>query len=220
MNQLDQICDDIRKEFDQKTHLRDNALAQARELTRHSSLAIRAIHRDEDDEALKELKAGKLLANALQADLKDHPELYFAGYTQDALKEYVEARLTMAMIRNQSLPTPGELGVEYPAYLNGLTETLGELRRRCLDLLRPGYSAEVERLLGVMDDVFTQLVTMDYPDAITDGLRRRTDLARGIIERTRADITVAFRQNELENKLNQLSNFLQEKVSNLEKKRC
>lgn len=211
MNQLDQICDDIRKEFDQKTHLRDNALAQARELTRHSSLAIRAIHRDEDDEALKELEAGKLLANALQADLKDHPELYFAGYTQDALKEYVEARLTMAMIRNQSLPTPGELGVEYPAYLNGLTETLGELRRRCLDLLRPGYSAEVERLLGVMDDVFTQLVTMDYPDAITDGLRRRTDLARGIIERTRADITVAFRQNELENKLNQLSNFLQEK---------
>jgi len=84
------------------------------------------------------------------------------------------------------------------------------LRRRCLDLLRPGYSTEVERLLAMMDDIFTQLVTMDYPDAITDGLRRRTDLARGIIERTRADITVSFRQNTLERKLDQLAKLLGE----------
>jgi len=115
------------------------------------------------------------------------------------------------MIKGAPLPTPQELDAEPPAYLNGLTETLGELRRRCLDLLRPGYSAEVERLLAMMDDVFTQLVTMDYPDAITDGLRRRTDLARGIIERTRADITVSFRQNELESKLDRLSGLLEGK---------
>ncbi|MEA4931840.1 MAG: haloacid dehalogenase [Anaerolineaceae bacterium] len=211
-DQLDLICDQIRHEFDQKTALRDEALKQARELTRHASLAIRAIHREDHDEAQSEINLGRELAQALTRTLRtEHPELFFAGYTQDAIKEYCEACLTVAMIKGEVLPTPQDLDAEPPAYLNGLTETLGELRRRCLDLLRPGYSAEVERLLALMDDVFTQLVTMDYPDAITDGLRRRTDLARGIIERTRADITVSFRQNELESKLDRLSGLLEGK---------
>ena len=211
-DQLDLICDQIRHEFDQKTALRDEALKQARELTRHASLAIRAIHREDHDEAQSEIHLGRELAQALTRTLRtEHPELFFAGYTQDAIKEYCEACLTVAMIKGEALPTPQDLDAEPPAYLNGLTETLGELRRRCHDLLRPGYSAEVERLLALMDDVFTQLVTMDYPDAITDGLRRRTDLARGIIERTRADITVSFRQNELESKLDRLSGLLEGK---------
>jgi len=211
-NQLDLICEQIRHEFDQKTALRDAALKQARELIRHASLAIRAIHREDQDEAQSELDKARELAKVLTTTLRgEHPDLFFAGYTQDALKEYCEACLTVAMIKGEPLPTPQELDAEPPAYLNGLTETLGELRRRCLDLLRPGYSAEVERLLALMDDVFTQLLTMDYPDAITDGLRRRTDLARGIIERTRADITVSFRQNELESKLNRLSELLEDK---------
>jgi len=211
-DQLDLICDQIRRGFDQKTALRDEALKQARELTRHASLAIRAIHREDHAEAQAEIALGRELAQALTNTLRtEHPDLFFAGYTQDAIKEYCEACLTVAMIKGEPLPTPQELDAEPPAYLNGLTETLGELRRRCLDLLRPGYSAEVERLLAMMDDVFTQLVTMDYPDAITDGLRRRTDLARGIIERTRADITVSFRQNELESKLDRLSGLLEGK---------
>jgi translin len=211
-DQLDLICEQVRREFDQKTALRDEALKQARELTRHASLAIRAIHREEQDEAHLEIDQARKLAYTLTNTLRNkHPDLFFAGYTQDAIKEYCEACLTVAMIKGEALPTPQELDAEPPAYLNGLTETLGELRRRCLDLLRPGYSAEVERLLALMDDVFTQLVTMDYPDAITDGLRRRTDLARGIIERTRADITVSFRQNELEIKLDRLSELLESK---------
>ncbi len=210
MDKLDSICERIRADFDQRTALRDAALAKARELTRHASLAIRAIHREEEGEARKELAAATTLANEMRERLKEYPDLYFAGYTQDALKEHAEAALTVALIRGENLPTPEDLGVEYPAWLNGLTETLGELRRRCLDLLRPGYSNEVERLLAAMDDIFTQLVTMDYPDAVTDGLRRRTDMARGIIERTRADITVAFRQNELEAALERLSRKLPE----------
>lgn len=209
MEELDIICDRIREDFDKRTALRDAALARARELTRRASLAIRAIHREDEAEARKELEAAEGIAAEFRENLKDHPDLYFAGYTQDALKEHAEAALTVAMILGQKLPTPEELGVEYPAWLNGLTETLGELRRRCLDLLRPGYSQEVERLLGLMDDIFTQLVTMDYPDAVTDGLRRRTDLARGIIERTRADITVSFRQSELEAALERLDHKLQ-----------
>lgn len=213
MDHLDPICDQIREDFNRKTAWRDAALGQARELTRHASLAIRAIHREDHAEAETELEAGRQLVHTIKADLRDDPDLYFAGYTQDAIKEYCEAQLTVAMILNRALPTPQELGAEYPAYVNGMTETLGELRRRCLDLLRPGYSEEVERLLGCMDDIFTQLVTMDYPDAITDGLRRRTDLARGIIERTRADITVSFRQSELERALSRLSRQLSDQQS-------
>lgn len=213
MDHLDPICDQIREDFNRKTARRDVALGQARELTRHASLAIRAIHREDRAEAETELEAGRQLVHTIKADLRDDPDLYFAGYTQDAIKEYCEAQLTVAMILNRALPTPQELGAEYPAYVNGMTETLGELRRRCLDLLRPGYSEEVERLLGCMDDIFTQLVTMDYPDAITDGLRRRTDLARGIIERTRADITVSFRQSELERALSRLSRQLSDQQS-------
>lgn len=208
MSELDQICEQIRQDFDRKTTRRDAALAQARQLTRHASLAIRATHREEEAEAQSELDQARELVQALRGGLADNPDLYFAGYTQDAIKEYVEAQLTVALIMNRPLPTPADLGAEYPAYLAGLTETLGELRRRCLDLLRPGYSAEVERLLTWMDDIFTQLVTMDYPDAITEGLRRRTDLARGIIERTRADITLSFRQSELESALTRLSTQL------------
>ena len=208
MDQLSNICQEIRLDFEKKTKKRDEALAKARELTRHSSLAIRAIHREDNAEVEKELAAVRAGALELRESLKDDPDLYFTGYTQDAIKEAVEAQLTVALIRDQKLPTPAELDVAYPAYVNGLTETLGELRRRCLDLLRPGYNQEVERLLRCMDDVFTELVTMDFPDAITDGLRRRTDLARGIIERTRADITVAFRQSELEDALKRLSDQL------------
>ena len=111
------------------------------------------------------------------------------------------------------MPTPEDLHAENPAYLNGLTETLGELRRRSLDLLRPGYNSEVERLLDLMDEVYTQLVTMDYPDAITEGLRRRTDLARGIIERTRADVTVAYREEQLAKKLDHLSQQLADQIN-------
>lgn len=214
MQALDKICEDIRTDFENKTALRDEALRDARQCIKHASLAIRAIHRNEETEARQELAQGRELVNHLRLTLKDaHPDLYFAGYTQDAVKEYCEAELTVAMILGLPLPTPEDLNAENPAYLNGLTETLGELRRRCLDLLRPGYNDEVERLLDMMDEVYTQLVTMDYPDAITEGLRRRTDLARGIIERTRADITVAYREEQLAQKLDQLSRQLSAQAS-------
>ena len=209
---LDEICESIRSDFEHKTTLRDDALRDARQCVKHASLAIRAIHRSEETEARQELARGRELALRLRESLKlAHPELYYAGYTQDALKEYCEAELTVAMILGEELPVPEDLNAENPAYLNGLAETLGELRRRCLDLLRPGYNREVERLLEHMDEIYTQLVTMDFPDAITEGLRRRTDLARGIIERTRADITVAYREEQLAQKLDKLSGQLSDR---------
>jgi translin len=205
MERLEVIADQIRAQFDARTAARDQALTQARALTRFCSQAIRAVHRDEDDLMNEHLGEARKLAESLRADLARHPDLYYAGYTQDALKEYVEANVTCALIKNHPLPEPTDLGVEHNTYLNGLSEVVGELRRRCLDILRHGYSAEAERLLTLMDDIYAVLVTMDYPDAITNGLRRQTDIARSIIEKTRGDITFSLRGEHLERAISQLS---------------
>ncbi len=205
MDKLEQISEKIRESFDIRNKARDEALAVCRILTRHAAHAIRAIHRSEVEEAHTQLEDARKLAAGLRDSLADHPDLFFSGYTQDALKEFTEAEITCALIQNQALPTPEDLQVENATYLNGLAEVTGELRRRCMDILRQGYSQEAERLLGCMDDIYSVLVTMDYPDAITNGLRRHTDLVRGIVERTRGDLTISLREQHLESALADLS---------------
>jgi translin len=212
MDRLEQISESIRQDFEAQTAARDAALAQTRQLTRHCSQAIRAIHRDESEAADAELKAAAELAAALRAGLKDFPDLYFAGYTQDALKEYAEANLVKALVSNSALPSPQDLQVESATYLQGLSEAAGELRRRCLDILRHGHSEEAERLLTQMDDIYAVLVTMDYPDAVTRGLRRLTDICRSLVERTRGDMTISLRQQRLEENLKQLEDHLDGKA--------
>ena len=138
------------------------------------------------------------LVNQLKSELANHPDLFYTGYTQDALKELVEAHTLYAMVQGQTLPTPADLRVPAAAYLNGLAEAASELRRFILDLIRLGRTREGEPYLAVMDDVYIHLVTMDFPDALTGGLRRTTDMLRGVLERTRGDLTVAVRQEELE----------------------
>ncbi len=208
MQKLESIAEQIRKDFDNRTAARDKALASARQLTRACSLSIRAAHRLETDGMAGLLAEARSLADDLRAALADYPDLYYTGYTQDALKEYVEANVTCALIQNQALPAPEALGVISATYLNGLAEVVGELRRRILDILRHGYSEEAERLLGHMDDIYDVLVTMDYPDAITSGLRRQTDIARSIIEKTRGDITFSLRGEYLEQAMRRLSGQL------------
>ena len=216
MHKLESIAERIRQNFDVQTAKRDEALKQARQLTRACSLAIRAVHRD-DREAMEEtLTEAQNLADKLRDELKAFPDLFFAGYTQDALKEFVEANVTCALIQNQPLQTPEELGVEDATYLNGLAEVVGELRRRTLDILRSGYSEEAERLLGHMDEIYSVLVTMDYPDAITNGLRRQTDLARGILEKTRGDVTFSLRGAQLADAIRNLSTQLNSGQPDLE----
>ena len=208
MHKLESIAEQIRQNFDVRTAKRDEALKQARQLTRACSLAIRAVHRDDKEAMEANLAEAQNLADKLRDELKEHPGLFFAGYTQDSLKEFVEANVTCALIQNQPLQTPEELGVEEPTYLNGLAEVVGELRRRTLDILRSGYSQEAERLLGHMDEIYSVLVTIDYPDAITNGLRRQTDLARGIIEKTRGDLTFSLRGEHLAEAIRKLSGQL------------
>ena len=205
---LEALSDRIRESFERKNQIRDDALAQSRNLIRHAARAIRAIHREDTDLAYENLEEANALADALRKGLSQDPDLYFSGYAQDALKEYCEAHLTVASILNKDWPSPEDLKVEYPTYLNGMSEVVGELRRRIMDIMREGHSQEVERLLDVMDDIYAQLVTMDFPDALTYGLRRRTDIARSIIERTQADVTVSYRQQELEKRITNLSEQL------------
>ncbi len=205
MNEFNEIVDNTRKVFDERTKVRDATLVQARQLTRLSALTIRAIHRSETEEAHSLLNEAHLMVLTMQRDLAAHPEMYYTGYTQDAIKEFAEASLTCALIENRRLPRPEELGIEYATYVNGMAETIGELRRRCLDILRQGYSEDAERLLTTMDEIYNFLVTLDYPDAITNGLRRQTDLVRGIIERTRADLTLSLREQHLQEALQKFS---------------
>lgn len=200
MDNLSSISESIRAAFVAKNAARDEAVNRSRELIRHCSEAIRAIHRREWDKATDKMGLAKAGANDLREGISPYPDLYHTGYTQDALKEVVEAFCTHAIVRGLALPTPDELNVENDTYLNGLAEAATELRRFILDILRreDGDTHEAERLLEAMDDIYDQLVTIDFPDAITGGLRRQTDIVRGVLERTRGDLTTTLQQQRLQ----------------------
>jgi translin len=181
---------------------REAVLGRCREAIRHSANAIRAVHRG-DFETADELagRAGARLREVRQA-LEGHADIFYAGFVHDAEKEYAEAQITLAIIAGRpKLPGPDDLNVEVPAYLNGMGEAVGELRRHLLDALREGRIDYCERCLAVMDEIYGVLVNMDFPDAMTGGLRRTTDSVRGILERTRGDFTIAARQRDLESTL-------------------
>ncbi|MCX8026001.1 MAG: hypothetical protein N3A60_12435, partial [Thermanaerothrix sp.] len=197
LDDFEAFAHQVHAALDALNQAREAALTQARQLTRAPAYAIRAIHRSESDQADAFLAQARILAEQLQSLVQTYPQIFYAGYTQDALKEYAEATLTCAIIENRPLPTPEALNLDYAVYLNGLAEVVGELRRRCLDILRQGYSEEAERLLAWMDEIYNLLVTLDYPDALTNNLRRQTDLVRGIVERTRGDLTLSLREERL-----------------------
>jgi len=193
MDGLDTLGEQMHAVLRAKNAARDRALDQSRTLIRHCSLAIRAVHREEQPAAAEQLEQARVQAAALREGLAAYPDLYYAGYTQDALKELAEASIVFALAYDQPLPTPESLSVEVAAYLNGLGEAAGELRRRCLDTLRKGNTAGAEILLAMMDEIYSLLVTLDYPDGLTGGLRRTTDMVRGVSERTRGDLTLTLR---------------------------
>lgn len=202
---LDDIAAEVRGRFEELNSAREAALRQSRELTRQCSQCIRAIHRREWDDVQAQLDDINNAAAALTAAVADYPELYHSGYTQDALKEVVEAYCTYAIIREEPLPTRHALEVGAATYLKGLAEAATELRRFILDILRQSdqHTDEAERLLEWMDTVYGVLITFDFPDALTHGLRRQTDIVRGVLERTRGDLTNSLRQQQLQQALAQ-----------------
>jgi translin len=191
---LDTIIPRVLDHFAEKNAAREKTLAASRTLIRQSANSIRAVHRGDFEKAEAMLEEARAVRDDAVAALAGHQDIANAGYLHDAQKEYAEARTTLALLSGGSLPSPEELGVEYAAWLNGIAEAVGEMRRAILDRLRAGRQDGCESLLQAMDDIYSVLVTIDFPDAMTGGLRRTTDQTRGILEKTRGDLTMAIVQ--------------------------
>ena len=198
---LEAIAQRIRSSFSTKDAAREKALPLCRETIRYCANAIRAAHRGQSDDARSSLDSARNLLQELNETLAEHNELLNAGFVHDAQKEYAEGYATLSLILGEAIPDPETVGVSYAAYLHGLAEAVGEMRRHLLDTIRKGDISRCEELLSTMDDIYGVLVTMDFPDALTHGLRRMTDVVRGILEKTRGDLTLALRQKDLEQKM-------------------
>ena len=198
---LGPIAEQIRLTLAAKDAAREKVLPLCREVIRHCSDAIRAIHREEFVQAEEMLQSARNLLNAARQAITAYNELSNTGYIRDAQKEFAEGSITLALITGKPIPDLDELGVDAAPYLNGLGEAVGEMRRHLLDSMRRSDLSKCEELLSAMDDIYGVLVTMDFPDAITGGLRRTTDMVRGVLEKTRSDLTLVIRQKELETRL-------------------
>jgi translin len=199
---LDGVSNDLRRRFDERVLARERALPASRRAIRSCANAIRAIHRGEFELAHRLMEEARAAIDEGLAAVAEHPDIRFAGYLQDAQKEYAEARLTEVVVNGgKDVPTPEELGVEDAPYLNGMAEAIGEARRHVLDLLREGRVDESDAMLVSMEDLYAVLVTIDYPDAITGNLRRSTDVSRSLLEKTRGDLAVARVSQDLHDAL-------------------
>ncbi len=205
---LDSIAEQIRLSFSAKDTAREKALPLCREVIRYCSNAIRAVHRQEFDQAKGLLQSARNLLNQAGQAVADYSELSSTGFIRDAQKEFAEGSITLALVTGNQPPTPDELGIDFTAYLNGLGEAVGELRRYLLDSMRKGDLSRGDELLSAMDDIYNILVTIDFPDAITGGLRHTTDRVRGILEKTRSDLTLVIRQKALEQRLGKFEDNL------------
>jgi translin len=184
-----------------RNQAREQALTVSRQVIRNSANAIRAVHRNDFTEAGRLIsEASAKLAETLSIRA-DNPEIYFAGFLSDARKEFTEANITLAVISGNDIPDAAMLGVDPPAYLNGMAEVIGELRRYILDSLRRDDIGRCEELMELMDEIYGILVTVDFPEAVTAGLRHSTDAMRGVLERTRGDLTISLQQRRLEQRL-------------------
>ena len=201
---LEDIAERIRRDFTELDAAREKVLPGCREVIRNCSQAIRAVHRQEFERAVELLKTARRLLSETEQTVADYNALSNTGFFRDAQKEYAEGSILLSVVNGKPMPSPEELGIDNAAYLNGLGEAVGELRRYLLDSMRRDDVSRGEELLRVMDDAYSILVTIDFPDAITGGLRRTTDMVRCVLERTRSDLTLIMRQKDLENRLEQI----------------
>lgn len=192
--QLQDVAGRISASLTAADKAREEGLPHCRRAIRGCSRAIQAIHRDDIATFTRFAGEAESELRAAQNAMRHHPRIAFAGFLHDAEKEYAEARLTFSLVREEAIPDPEDLGVEPPAWLNGLAEAASELRRYLLDQLRAGHPQVAERLLAAMQDVYDLLTTFDFPDAITGGLRRSNDALRAVLERSRADVTTTVLQ--------------------------
>jgi translin len=197
MRGMNEICDHIRVRFDDMDRAREHSLGLSRRIIRNSGDAIKAIHRGEWDRADELVQETGDLVKQVNDLLSDKPDIYYSGYVGNAQTEYAEVSVLRAVLRDEPIPSPHELAIDDAAYLNGVGDAVGELRRHILDMIRKGRPEEGEKYLEVMDEFYTEMMSFDYPDAITHGLRKKTDVARSLIERTRGDLTNALQVKDL-----------------------
>ncbi len=202
-DELGRHVDSLRAEIDAAHRAREEALPLCRQVIRESGRSIRAVHRLDPTEAAARADEAESLLRRAQEVLEPHPSVAYAGFLHDAEKEYAEARFTAALVAGEPLPDAGELGVFRTSWLRGLAEAASELRRHLLDRLRDGELERGEELLTVMDDVYDALVAVDYPDALTGGLRRTVDALRAVLERSRGDVTATVVQSRLQKAIEQ-----------------
>ena len=195
---LTQASERAQQELSAKHDARETGLRISREVIRLSANAIRAVHRHDLDEATSLISGASQQLEEADVIRGRSPDIYYSGFLADARKEYAEANITLALISGNPIPQAEDLGVEMASYLNGMGEVIGELRRYVLDSLRRNETERCEELMQVMDDIYSLLVTVDFPEGVTGGLRRTTDAMRGVLERTRGDLTMTLRQLELE----------------------
>ena len=197
-DELASLAAPVRERLDAANGAREKGLSAARRTIQFCSQSIRATHRLDWDQAASLADDAASSLREAQEALRPFPQLAASGPLHDAAKEYAEARLTLALADDRPLPSAEELGIADASWLNGLAEAASELRRHLLDRLRAGEMDQSERLLTAMDDVYALLVTVDYPDALTGGLRRTTDALRPVLERTRGDLTTTILQQRLQ----------------------
>lgn len=197
---LEEISVRIRENFEAKDRIREEGLKISREIVRECRTASFALHGQDFEKADKNIKiAGKALEK-LEILFEGHADIYHAGFVEHAQQEYSEVAVLSSLLKEEGdrFPFPEELRVEYAAYLNGLGDVVGELRRHVLDLIRKESFEKAEIFLDIMENIHAMLMDFDYPDAITRGLRRKTDVSRSIIEKTRGDVVNAIGQKKLE----------------------
>ncbi|HII81072.1 MAG TPA: haloacid dehalogenase [Methanosarcina sp.] len=209
---LEEISNRIRENLEVKDRIREEGLKISREIVRECRTASFALHGKDFEKASNSIEtAGKALKK-LEARFEGHADIYHAGFVEHAQQEYSEVSVLYSLLKDEgkmlSLPSPDELGVEYTAYLNGLGDVVGELRRHILDLIRGEAFEKAEVFLGIMENIHATLMDFDYPDAITGGLRRKTDVSRSLIEKTRGDVVNAIQQQKLELSMKSLESRL------------
>lgn len=212
VDNLETVVERIVADWASKNGIRDASLERSRQVIRSCANSIRATHRHEFDKARELLSEARAGAAEMCAEAEPYADIYYSGYVQDALKEVAEAAISIALVKGEPVPNPEEIGVPYAAYLNGLGEAIGEMRRFALDAIRRDDVAEAERILEIMDEAYGLLVTIDFPDTLTRGLRRTTDMVRGVTERTRGDLTTAVQQEKLQEALRHFEARLQQQL--------
>jgi translin len=197
-DELNGLVESVRADLAAVHAAREEALRACRATIQACSQAIRAIHREDRAAAGEFVAKAQAALQTAQQVLVGHPALAAVGFLHDAEKEFAEARLFGALIDGAPLPAYTDIAVAPAAWLNGLAEATSELRRHLLDRLRAGDLGRAEAMLTTMDDAYGALITVDFPDAVTGGLRRTTDALRAVLERTRSDLTTTVLQARLQ----------------------